>query len=112
LVYNQIVALETTIPAEQLMRMLLDIEKQLGRDRSQSESYESRVIDLDLLSYGTLVIHIPDLTLPHPRMHERRFVLIPMDEIASNLLHPKLNKTIRELLIECLDKSEVRKILS
>ena len=67
--------------------------------------YSSRPIDIDLILYDNLVIDTPDLTLPHPRMHLRRFVLVPMCDIAPDLTHPVLNKTMKQLLDECTDTS-------
>ena len=70
-----------------------------------SQFYSSRPIDIDLILYDNLVIDTPDLTLPHPRMHLRRFVLVPMCDIAPDLTHPVLNKTMKQLLDECTDTS-------
>ena len=78
------------------MNRLLEVEQEMGRARNVK--WEPRVIDLDLLLYGDRVIHTVALTLPHPLMHERRFVLQPLAEIAPVAVHPVLNKTVRELL--------------
>lgn len=95
---NGAVTVETELEAEELLRELLDIEKQFGRDRAHEVRHGPRVLDLDLLMYGDTVMERPGLTLPHPRMHDRRFVLEPLAEIAPQAVHPVLGVTIEELL--------------
>ena len=101
---NAAALLETTLSPLDLLRSLLSIEQAMGRDRSTSPPKGPRIIDLDLLLYigtgGSETLHDPDLTLPHPSMHERSFVLAPLAEIAPNLLHPTLHCTIADLLAD------------
>ena len=93
---NAAAALETSLPPHELLHMLLDIETQLGRVRA--ECFGPRTIDLDLLLYGNQTCQTPELTLPHPRMHERAFVLEPLAEIAPLAVHPFFESTARDLL--------------
>ena len=105
---NQCIKVETHYSALELIDELLFIEKELGRERSISETYQPRTIDIDILFFNQEVINQTKLLVPHPRLQLRKFVLIPLNEIASNYLHPILNKTIFSLLSECKDKSDVK----
>jgi len=93
---NCAAALETSATPEQLMAAILRIEREMGRERIQRKG--PRTIDIDILLFGDTIVDSPELTIPHPAMHERRFVLQPLAEIAPELRHPVLKKTIRELL--------------
>lgn len=104
---NCCVAIETELPAQQLILVLLEIEKELGRSRNTWQTYEPRTIDIDILFYGNAVIDSEQLIVPHPRLHLRRFVLVPLNAIASAHVHPVLHKTIFELLTACKDESSV-----
>ena len=95
---NAVAEVRTSLPPHQLLQTLLELERLQGRVRRQK--WEPRPIDLDLLHYGDAVLDEPHLKLPHPRMHERRFVLQPLAELAPDLVHPTLNKTIRQMLAE------------
>ena len=93
---NAAAGIETTLSARALLNHLLEIERQLGRERR--EKWGPRPIDLDILIYGNAKISEQDLIVPHPRLHERRFVLQPMGELAPGLVVPGLDRSIRELL--------------
>lgn len=97
---NAVVALQTTLPPQDLMVALLRIEQQHGRDRSVSVLKGPRTLDLDLLAYDDVVMETPGLTLPHPALAERRFMLAPLAEIAPAWRHPVSGKNAAELLAE------------
>ena len=124
---NQAVVVDTDLPAQQVLETALQIEKELGRQRPQNsqmttdnsqftihnsqftiQNYQSRPIDIDLIFYNDMVVDTPSLTLPHPRMHLRRFVLEPLSQIIPDFFHPIFKKTITQLWQECPDNSEVK----
>lgn len=105
---NQCIKVKTDLNSLELIDILLLIEKELGRERTLNLTYEPRTIDIDILFFNHDIINQPQLIVPHPRLHLRKFVLIPLNEIASNYLHPILNKTIFSLLSECEDTLEVK----
>jgi 2-amino-4-hydroxy-6-hydroxymethyldihydropteridine diphosphokinase len=107
---NQALQVQTPLDAPALMTTLLGIEERMGRRRQ--EKYGSRSIDIDILFFNNQVIQEPQLVIPHPEIQNRRFVLVPMAEIARDLPHPILHKTIVELLTICPDKLDVKKITS
>ena len=106
--FNQTLLIQTAQDPNALMNNILMIEKKMGRIRN--EKYSSRTIDIDILFYNAVIINEPRLIIPHPEIQNRRFVLVPMNEIAGELIHPVLNKTIKTLLAECPDKLDVTKI--
>lgn len=105
--YNQALALETQLTPDQLMRELLRIEEEMGRERTVRMG--PRTIDLDILLIDQQIITDPLLTVPHPALPDRRFALLPLTEIAGELIHPVLHKTIRQLLEDCKDQLDVQK---
>ncbi len=95
---NGVVSLSTKIAPQNLLRNLLAIEAEMGRVRK--ERWESRIIDLDILLYGHEIIHEENLTVPHPLMHMRKFVLVPLVQMDPNLIHPSLGVSMAELLLK------------
>ncbi len=95
---NAVVELETQLSAQGLLDALLEIELEFGRDRAHSVPNGPRTLDLDILLYGQKVLHEPGLDVPHPRLAERAFVLVPLSEIAPDALVPGLSATVKELL--------------
>ena len=105
---NQTLLLHTNLNAQNLMRTILDIEEKMGRKRVRQ--YGSRTIDIDILFFNNEIIDAPSLVIPHPQIQNRRFTLVPMDELAPGLIHPVLLKSIHQLLEECTDPLDVKKI--
>ena len=103
---NCVVEVDTQLTPQELMLELLEIERSMGRVRLAPKG--PRIMDMDILLFGTAMVREPRLEIPHPRMAERRFVLVPFAEIAPGAIHPLRKKTIAELLLETPDKSEVR----
>ena len=105
--HNCAVALSTEKTPRELLAGILDIEQKLGRRRGQEKG--PRIIDIDILLFDDLITDHPGLKIPHPAMHERRFVLEPLTEIAPDVLHPEFNQTIRQLRDALPQGQEVRK---
>jgi 2-amino-4-hydroxy-6-hydroxymethyldihydropteridine diphosphokinase len=103
---NCAVEVETLLSPKELLGVLLEIEQGMGRRRTVPMG--PRIIDIDILLYGDEVIQSDELTIPHPRMAERRFVLVPLAEIAPEAVHPSATKTAAQLLAETADRSSVR----
>lgn len=95
---NAVCLVETNLTPDQLLDVLLEIEKEMGRVRERK--WGPRIIDLDIIFYEDLVLESERLIVPHPDMHNRWFVLAPLAEICPDYVHPKLKKTVRELLQE------------
>jgi 2-amino-4-hydroxy-6-hydroxymethyldihydropteridine diphosphokinase len=108
--FNACIIVESDLKPKKIMQSLLKIEKKLGRTRSTKKGYESRNIDLDIIFYEDGVINTKLLTIPHPEMHKRQFVLRPLCDIAPQMMHPKLKKDVAELLEESTDKSAIEPI--
>lgn len=108
---NRMIVIKTRMNPEDLLRQLLEIERELGRERHpENEGYVSRTADLDIIYYGDRIILTELLTIPHPRLHRRRFALLPMCEVAPDMVHPVLGLTQRDLLARCPDTLLVKKI--
>ena len=103
---NQVLVFNTSFFPEEILEVILEIELKMGRTRG--EKWGDRTMDIDILYFGNEKFHSERLTIPHPFLQERRFVLEPLAEILPDLVHPVLSKTNRELLQNCLDKSSVK----
>jgi 2-amino-4-hydroxy-6-hydroxymethyldihydropteridine diphosphokinase len=106
--YNLAVAVETALPPGELLNLARRIEEEMGRVRKQKAG--PRTIDIDILLAGRQIIRTPRLSVPHPRLDRRNFVLIPMAEISPSAVHPLIRRTVRSLLEASTDKSAVRKL--
>jgi len=106
--YNQALAINTSLEPDNLMAALLNIEEAMGRQRSIKMG--PRIIDIDILLMNGMAYNSATVTIPHPHLTERRFVLTPLAEIAGEIVHPVFKKTIHELLAECKDELPVYKI--
>ncbi|RED50416.1 2-amino-4-hydroxy-6-hydroxymethyldihydropteridine diphosphokinase [Seonamhaeicola aphaedonensis] len=107
---NACLVLESYLKPQKVLKALLKIEKSLGRTRKIGKGYESRTIDLDIVLAGDEIINTKTLQVPHPEMQKRRFVLLPLNDIASKIKHPKLSKEVSVLLDECEDNSVLEPI--
>jgi 2-amino-4-hydroxy-6-hydroxymethyldihydropteridine diphosphokinase len=105
---NKVVKVETELTPSEILERILIIESIMGRVRSK-ERYSSRLIDIDILICEDMIIDEENLKIPHRLLHQRRFVLVPLCEVASDMIHPVLKKSISDLLEICEDKSEVKK---
>jgi len=118
--YNQALEIETGLAPGELLQKIQSIERELGRIRNATvcgtacacppESYSSRTLDIDILFYGSKILFTDELMIPHPRLHERRFTLIPLEEIAAGFIHPVYRKPVSELLQVCTDTGDVKRM--
>ena len=106
---NICISIDTQVPADTILKRLLEIESSMGRKRREESGYVSRHIDIDILYYGQEIVNTDQLIIPHPQLHKRRFVLKPLADIAPQFYHPQLQRDTRNLLQECKDRSEVIK---
>ena len=110
--YNICIAVSTYLPPEELLKNILNIETKLGRKREQNNKYTNRKIDIDILLFDDEIVFSKNIIIPHPRMLDRKFVLVPLAEIAGNSLHPIEKKTLTICLNNTIDTSEIHKISS
>ncbi len=103
---NQVLCVETLLSPYDLLDALLRIETLIGRTR-HGNNYISRIIDIDILFFGNHIINQEHLTIPHPRLHKRKFTLLPLAEIAAGFVHPVFRLTVGDLVLRCTDSSEV-----
>ena len=105
---NQVIVIDTNLAAGETLQSILSIEKSMGRTRTIKNA--PRIIDIDILFFNNEIITRQDLIVPHPEIQNRRFVLTPLYEIAPQMMHPLLNKSIEQLLLQCSDPLAVKKI--
>ena len=105
---NQVVVVDSDLKAIQILDITQGIEKDLGRIRKKNQ-YSERTIDIDILFYGEEIISSERLDIPHPRIQERMFALMPLMDVGADLVHPVIGKSIKKLLVACPDKMEVKK---
>lgn len=106
--YNQVHIINTQLSANEAMQSILDIEEKMGRVRTIKNA--ARIIDIDILFFNREIINVTGLTVPHAEIANRRFVLVPLDELSSGFVHPVLHKTIHELLSTCKDMLTVKRV--
>ncbi len=105
---NRVIICRTMLTAEETLETILAIEQEMGRKRGEKNS--PRIIDIDILFYGKLIMNNGSLQIPHPRIAERRFVLTPLNELSPRMKHPLLNKTVSRMLKDCTDPLDVKRI--
>jgi 2-amino-4-hydroxy-6-hydroxymethyldihydropteridine diphosphokinase len=109
---NQVLIVETELSSDQLLQLLQVIEKKAGRKRTLTSGYAARTLDLDILFFNNQIIETADLTIPHPRLHERRFTLMPLHEIMPQYKHPVLQQTVETMLAKCPDTGKVEPFIA
>jgi len=107
---NQLVLFRTELKAQQVLGFCLETESLLGRQRKTSSGYNDRTIDIDILYMDELILSTDQLTIPHPRLHERLFALLPLCDIIPEFIHPVLGKSNKSLLSLCPDKTVIEKL--
>lgn len=104
---NQVIVVQTKLNAATTIKRILSVEEKMGRARTVKNA--PRIIDIDILFFNHDIISLPNLTVPHPEIPNRRFVLIPMNELSPLMKHPVLNKSVHQLLLSCKDPLDVKK---
>ena len=104
---NQVIIVETKLSALQTMQTIISIEKKMGRIRTLKNA--PRIIDIDILFFNKEIIEMDHLIIPHPQIQNRRFVLVPLNQLSPKLMHPVLKKSVHQLLVHCADKLNVKK---
>ena len=107
---NQLVLFKTELKAQHILEFCLETEYMLGRQRNTSCGYTDRTIDIDILYMEDLILNTDQLTIPHPKLHERLFALLPLCDIIPEFIHPVLGKSNKSLLALCPDKSIIEKL--
>lgn len=107
---NQAFEVNTELQPEEILERIKNFEDKSGKQK-RTNAYLPREMDIDILFFNNEIINLPDLTIPHPRLHERKFVLEPLNEINPDLIHPVFNKKISELYKNCRDKNDVVKLI-
>ena len=108
--YNMCIMVHTYLSPEELLLKLKKIEHDLGRAEKKSDTYEARTVDIDIIYYNDLILNTDNLTIPHPQMHHRKFVLVPLTDLSIEWKHPLLQKSIDELLQNTTDTATIKKI--
>lgn len=110
---NQIVVIQSDKKPNEVLDIVLGIETQLGRLRNKnSTTYESRIIDIDILFIDSLIMNTDKLVIPHPQLHNRRFTLVALDELDKDFIHPVYQESVSQLLLKCKDNLWVKKYIS
>ena len=108
--YNMCIEISSSLNPEKMISTVLGIEQKMGRERNSGKGYKNRLIDIDILLFDDEIIFFNDLKVPHPQMLNRKFVLVPLTEIAPNVIHPIVKKTILICLQHCSDQETIEKV--
>ena len=109
--YNAAILLQTSLPAAEVLNIIRTIENQMGRVRNENAiGYSSRIIDIDIILYENQIIETQELQIPHPRFTQRKFVLLPMQDLSWQWKHPQTQQNLEQIIKECTDTSDCKKI--